>query len=134
MNAPEPLCGDFLPNDEVPQTLLPILETLCSDLYYDLRDVIAHNQSFAAANPGKAVPRHLGMHDFRTGNVHGQRVIHSYSQWMFQRAWDHYHGLSAEAQLPVDALLEKIGGLDTLQMALPIRLRREPGQLELMVV
>ncbi len=133
MNAPEPLSGEFLPNDEVPDTLIPILETLCSDFYADVRDVVAHNLTFVQSNPGKAVPRYLGMHEFSAGSVQGQRVMHSYTQWMFQRAWDCYHGLSEQQRGSVDELLGKIGGLETLQMELPVRLRRQPGQLELVV-
>ncbi len=123
--------GDLLPDDEIPDTLIPVLETLCRDFLPDVRDVVAQNAAYLDAHPGENIPRHLGMHPFRTGDAEGQRVVHSYSQWMFQRAWDHYHNLTGEARDAADVLLERIGGLEALQAPLPHRVRRQPGQLEL---
>ncbi|NQX89056.1 MAG: glutathione S-transferase, partial [Halioglobus sp.] len=75
MNAPKPLAGEFLPDDSVPDTLLPILESQCRDQLPDVLDVIQHNSAWLSANPGGSIPRFLGMHPFRFGDAHGERVI-----------------------------------------------------------
>jgi alpha-beta hydrolase superfamily lysophospholipase/glutathione S-transferase len=131
MNAPASSPGEFLPDDQVAETLIPILETLCRDFLPDVVGVIAQNAAFMASNPGEKIPRYLGMHRFRTGDAESERVVHSYSQWMFQRAFDHYQGLGEEDRVAVDALLERIGGLEAMRAPLPRRVRRQPGQLEL---
>jgi alpha-beta hydrolase superfamily lysophospholipase/glutathione S-transferase len=131
MNAPVFPPGDFLENDEIPETLLPVLETLCRDFYPDVLDVVQKNAAYMEAHPGDKIPRYLGMHRFRTGDAEGERIVHSYSQWMFQRAWNHYQGLSGEDRERADALLGRVGGLRALQSPLPRRVRRHRGQLEL---
>ena len=131
MNQPDGDPGTFLPDDEVPATLLPILETLCEELLPDVLDVIEHNQRFMAEHPGDNIPRYLGMHDFTTGGISSQRYIHSYSQWMFQRSHEHYHGLASEDKQRAEALLRQIGGLDILGRPIQRRVERKQGQLEL---
>jgi len=133
MNAPVPLSGEFLADDEIPATLLPILQTLCADQLPDVLDVVAHNAQFVREHPGESIPRVLGMHTFSTGGVEGQRYIHSYAQWMFQRPWQQYQSLAGDAKHRADTLLRSIGGYDALQIELPVWLQRAPGQLELVV-
>ena len=131
MNKPEPLAGEFLDDDEVPETLLPILEILSRDFLPDVLDVLSHNASYLEEHPGDNIPRYLGMHAFHTGDGEGERVIHSYSQWMFQRSCRHYQGLSGSDRESVDALLARINALDALQVEIRHPLRRKAGQLEL---
>ena len=71
------------------------------------------------------------MHPFRFGEARGERVISSFAQWMFQRPWDHYQSLSGGARDAADELLAKIGGLEALNSAIPQRVERRAGQLEL---
>lgn len=131
MNAPVFPPGEFMQDDSIPETLIPVLETLCRDFYPDVVDVLRKNAEFMAAHPGDNIPRYLGTHPFRTGNAAGERVVHSYSQWLFQRAWDHYHGLQGDDRRRADALLERIGGLEAMQTPITHRVRRKRGQLEL---
>ena len=131
MNEPEPLSGEFLSADEIPATLLPILKTLCRDFLPDVLGVIRRNEAWLEENPGENIPRYLGMHSFRMGDGEGERVIHSYSQWMFQRAWSHYQSLAGSERESAEALLSDVGGLDALGMEIKHWLRRQPGQLEL---
>ena len=131
MNELDAGSGEFLAEDEIPDTLVPILKTLCRDFLPDALDVIRHNAAWLEENPGENLPRYLGMHAFRTGDTEGTRVIHSYSQWLFQRAWSHYRSLAGEQRESVDALLEEVGGLEAMQVEITHRLRRQPGQLEL---
>jgi len=50
MNNPKPLSGEFLADDTVPDTLLPILTTLCKDQLPDVLDAIEHNSAWLDAN------------------------------------------------------------------------------------
>jgi glutathione S-transferase len=131
MNDPVPLSGAFLPQDEIPDTLLPILETLCTDQLPDVLDVIAHNSAWLEANPDGSIPRFLGMHSFTSGTARGERVVSSYSQWMFQRAWLHYQSLAGDDRSAADQLLDRVGGRAALNTDIHRWLTRRVGQLEL---
>lgn len=131
MNAPVPRGGEFLAHDRVPDTLLPVLETMCRDHLPDALDVVAHNARWLADNPGGSLPRVLGMHRFSTAGVEGERYVHSYSQWLFQRCLDHYQALDGEGRHRADALLGQVGGLEAMRTRIGHRVKRVPGQLEL---
>lgn len=131
MNNPRPLSGEFLADDAIPDTLLPLLATLCKDQLPDVLDVIAHNSAWLEANPGGSIPRFLGMHRFTTGPATGERCISSYAQWLFQRPWSHYHGLDVGDRLAADSLLDKVGGRAALNVTIKHWVARKAGQLEL---
>lgn len=131
MNHPRPLSGEFLANDEIPETLLPVLAGLAREYLPDVVDVIGHNAAWLETHPGGSLPRALGMHTFCTGGASGQRYIHSYAQWMFQRPLDHYQALTDDARRRADTLLHEIGAFDALNTKLNHRVKRRPGQLEL---
>jgi glutathione S-transferase len=131
MNDPVPRSGAFLANDEIPDTLLPILATMCTDQLPDVLDVIAHNGAWLEANPGGSIPRFLGMHPFTSGTAKGERVISSFSQWMFQRPWLHYQSLAEKDRAAADELLERVGGLGAMNTDIRHWLVRRAGQLEL---
>jgi glutathione S-transferase len=131
MNNPVPLSGEFLAEDEMPATLLPVLETMCRDQIPDVLDVIRHNAVWLEKHPGENIPRVLGMHPFTTGSASGERYIHSYAQWMFQRPYAHYHALSADERATADLLLASIGGYEALNTDITHWVARKPGQLEL---
>ncbi|MEZ5573220.1 MAG: glutathione S-transferase N-terminal domain-containing protein [Halioglobus sp.] len=131
MNHPQPLSGEFLPNDEIPESLLPVLSTMCRDQLPDVLDVIAHNSAWLEANPGGSIPRFLGMHAFTSGSATGERVISSYAQWMFQRPWLAYQSLTGSDKEAANQLLEKVGGLAALNTAIGHWVTRCKGQLEL---
>ena len=97
----------------------------------DVLDVIAQNGAWLADNPGGDVPRYLGMHAFTIGDAQGERFVHSYAQWLFQRAWAHFHDLAGEARQAAADLLGQVGGLDALERDIPVWLERKAGQLEL---
>jgi len=82
-------------------------------------------------HPGESIPRVLGMHPFTTGAASGDRYIHSYVQWMFQRAYAHYHSLSAGQRAAADLLLNTIGGYQAMNTEIKHWVARKPGQLEL---
>ncbi|MBK6737556.1 MAG: glutathione S-transferase [Haliea sp.] len=132
MNNPQPLAGEFLADDRIPETLLPILATMCKDHLPDVLDAIEHNSAWLEANPpGGSIPRFLGMHRFTFGSATGERCISSYAQWLFQRAWSHYQSLAGDERARADTLLETVGGLAAMNVPLRHWLERRKGQLEL---
>ena len=131
MNNPVPLAGEFLSDDEIPATLIPVLETMCRDQFPDVLDVIRNNRAWLEKHPGESIPRVLGMHSFNTGTASGERYIHSYAQWMFQRAFAHYHSLSGAERAAADELLNTIGGYQAMNTEIEHWVARKPGQLEL---
>ncbi len=131
MNNPQPLSGEFLTDDEIPATLIPILQTLCRDFLPDVMDVIRANAAYIEEHPGDNIPRYLGMHVFQTGSATGERLVNSFSQWMFQRSSDHYHSLDDGARQSVDELLARVGGAEAMNVEIIHRVERKRGQLEL---
>jgi hypothetical protein len=131
MNGPQPLSGQFLEHDVIPDTLLPILKTMCCDQLPDVLDVIKHNSAWLQKTPGGNIPRFLGQHAFSTGPATGERFISSYAQWLFQRAWLHYRSLNGDARVAADTLLDSIGGRSALNVTISHWLERRAGQLEL---
>jgi len=131
MNAPTPLSGDFFADDQIPHSLFGVLETLFADFLPDVLSVVARNEKWMADHPGENIPRALGMHSFHTGGVTGERFVHSYAQWMYQRPWRHYQSLAGQGKEQADSLLQKVGGLTALQTPINRFVTRKHGQLEL---
>ena len=131
MNNPQPLTGEYLADDVIPDTLLPILATQCKDQLPDVLDVIEQNSRWLDANPGGSIPRFLGMHPFTSGEAAGERIVSSYAQWLFQRAWQHYQSLAGDDRAAADNLLATVGGLAAMNVELRHWVERRPGQLEL---
>jgi glutathione S-transferase len=122
-SAPRP--GDFLSNDEIPATLLPILRRMVRE---QLPEITATGKAFAAwlaAHPGERVPRAIGMHEFELEGARGQRMIGTYKLWMLQRALDTYTSLAGEERKRADALLDAVGGQALSQFDNLPRLKRD---------
>ncbi len=131
MNNPEPLSGEFLESDEIPETLIPLLQKMSSEQLPDILNAIKHNQQWMNENPGEKIPRQLGTQEFSIGDVKGSRLINSYSQWMFQRAYNTYHQLSEQERSEVQDFLSRTGCLDALETPIATQVQRKAGQLEL---
>ncbi|MEM7410891.1 MAG: glutathione S-transferase [Myxococcota bacterium] len=135
MMDPKPKAGTFLPRDEVPATLLPVIERMLREQRPVLDATVAALGDWAAANPGASeVPRAIGMHGFALGAaegtpVRGERAIFPFEQWMWQRPWDHFQGLDADAQQSVRDLLGRVGAPDWLDATIPCRLTRRDFKL-----
>lgn len=110
-NPPAPLSGEFLSDDEIPETLLPILADQFQDQFPVLRSTAEAVTKWASEHsPGDDVPRGLGMHAFKLGEAEGQRMIFPFNLWMLQRPLDQYRSLSGDAKASASALLSKVGG------------------------
>lgn len=124
MMQPQPLSGDFLPNDELPATLDPILRTLCSEVGPWMQATLdAVQRALATLPPGKLLPRGLGTIEFPMAGGTYRRAALPYVLWMLQRIQGVYAAMSPTDQQRVRAWLQPLGGDAMLNLPLP-RLRR----------
>lgn len=108
--------GDFLPDDRVPETLLPILQHLFAEHWPILQDTCERLAAWRQEHPQKKyISRAIGEHEFRIGGVTEKRLIFPYAQWMMQRPLFFYQQLSGADRQAADALLAKVGGLEAMQ-------------------
>ena len=130
MNTPAPNAGHFLPDDEIPDTLLPLLEVMFAESMPALMATIDANAAWIEANPdAEEISRGVGEHEFVIGGKSGKRMIRSYSQWMLQRPLDDYRSLKGDDLERVDRLLESVGGREWLQSPIPRRVTRRNNRL-----
>lgn len=119
-----PLSGAFLPHDEIPATLEPVLRRQMREQMPVLADSVRLLDPWLDAHPGEPVPRAIGQHTFTLEGVTGERIVRPYSLWMLQRARDVYRGLAPDERLRADAWLDRVGGEVFREIADPPRLVR----------
>ncbi len=118
--------GEFLDNDEIPETLLPVLNILFTEQFPVLRGTVAAVEAWATSHPNETeVPRMIGKQAFTVCGVEGERGIFPYAQWMLQRPVDFYQSASVEAKLSIDELLSSINAEGALNIAINQRVKRE---------
>ena len=115
--------GDFLANDEVPETLMPILQRMASEQLPILLDTDQRLSAWREENPErKDVERFIGMHNFTVEGVEAERAVLPFSLWMYQRPVNFYHSL--EDKTGVDQLMQTAGFGTALQTGLANQLAR----------
>jgi glutathione S-transferase len=100
--------GEFLPNDEIPITLIPVLQRMANEqlpvlLDTDIRLTVWRKDHLEA----KEVPRFIGMHKFTVEKVEAERVVLPFALWMFRRPVDFYQSIDDSSG--VDEMLMAIG-------------------------
>ena len=110
VDVQQPLSGEFLPNDEVPETLIPVLERMMGEQMPFLQTTADMFASWTDASSGEDIPRAVGMAEFDIEGVSGQRMAPPFSLWMLQRPLDFYRSLDAAAKSSVDHLLGSVKG------------------------
>ena len=130
MNSDEVASGDFLIDDEIPDTLLPILERMAREQLPVLLNTDKELFAWAKDNPESEIPRFIGEHNFTVEGVTSTRAVLPYNLWMFQRPVDYYQSLSSEQKKSVIQLLGKMGLTDALQSGLRNRLERKNNLLQ----
>ena len=105
-----PLSGAFLPDDEVPETLLPVLERMMGEQLPFLQTTADMLASWSGANPDTDVPRAVGMAEFTVEGITGQRIAPPFSLWMLQRPLTYYRELDETGKSAADAFLSTISG------------------------
>jgi glutathione S-transferase len=130
MNVPAPNSGEFLADDEVPETLLPLLEVMFAESMPALLASLDANADWIEANPDLAeLPRTVGEHEFTIGGKRGRRMMRSFSQWMLQRPLGYYQSLEGKDMERVDRLLDAVGGQACMQSPIRRPLTRRDNKL-----
>ena len=95
--------GKFLPSDEVPATLDPILRSLFAEQWPYLaaaaRGVDAHVMEGAPARAPAPLPRALDFAPFEVGGARGERLVETRHAWMLQRPLFEYAALASALTL-----------------------------------
>ncbi|MFK7930418.1 MAG: glutathione S-transferase family protein [Myxococcota bacterium] len=129
MNAPEAQTfGPLVPDDHIPDTLLPILTHAFTEQWPVIADTWAAVTAPDAAHPDGRLPRFVGRHRFRVGDAHSTRAIQSYTAWMSQRSFAAYSALDGEERVRADTLLDQLGG-DAVKVPPKVELTRKMGKV-----
>ena len=129
MNFPVPNAGEFLPDDEVPETLLPLLRGLFARQGPVIADTIRLTGAWIAAKGEAELPRVIGQHLCRIGGVEVPRAVFPYLQWMWQRAVDCLARLDDAERPAAEDWLAALGGLDLFRTPIRHRLERRNNRL-----
>jgi glutathione S-transferase len=124
-----PRVGEWLPDDVMPATLLPILARLFREQGPVLASTIRALMAFEPEPADAPLPRALGTHGFRLGDAEATRAIFPFNAWRWQRAYDHYHRMSAGERVEADRWLDQVGGRALLNLPLTRRLERHRNRL-----
>ncbi len=107
---PSPFEGNYLPEDQVPETLFPILRCIFRDQIPWIQTLRTAINQWCEANPqAKRVPRSLGFAEFSIGNATERRKLITFVQWKAQRAWASYENSTSEEKVEVDQFLLRLG-------------------------
>jgi len=121
--------GAFLEDDQIPETLLPILKRMAMEQLPTILDMDQRLTAWREENSAtKEIDRYIGWHSFVAEGVEGTRRAQSYPNWMFQRSVDFYHSLENTAD--VDHLLDQVGMGTALRDGLKNRLERRKNLLQ----
>jgi hypothetical protein len=130
MQQPTTFDGELLGNDEVPETLHPLLRRMFKEQMPVLVDTLRRVRAWTEENPdAERIPRFIGKHKFTLGGVTASRYVMPFSQWMFQRPLAHYQSLTATERVLIDKHLEDLGGFEGLNEPAAVRLKIENYRL-----
>ena len=141
MNRPEPdvgefveggraLAGDaFVPDDEIPETLVAVLRQLAVDF---VPETVAASEFIndwldaqAELPSGTPIERGVGLATFEVEGASINALAQPYRFYLLSRAQDEFDALAPEERSRVEQLLEQCGLLPVLDARLKRRIRRE---------
>jgi len=101
MQSPEPATGAFLADDEIPETIWPLLERMRREQVPVLVDTQRRLAEWHAENPElRTIPRMIGEHNFEIEGQRHRRAVLPHSLWRWQRCSDYLNGLAGNAGQP----------------------------------
>jgi glutathione S-transferase len=125
-HPPQPQTGDFMPDDAVPATLLPVLRRMMREQLPVLDSTANLLRQWIAQHPDEQrIPRALGYLPFELDGKQGRRMVGPYSLWMLQRARDAYRSFNVADREHADRLLASVGGAAFADFPDPPRLRSD---------
>lgn len=133
---------EFLPDDQLPGTLLPVLTRMFAEQGPVLQQTLQQVKDWAENNKPRSVeqatgapttvPRAIGECTFTIAGVRGKRLTVPYMQWMWQHCVDAYQQVDEADRSRADRWLAQIpGALELLQTPITQRLGREKNQVVL---
>ncbi|KAI9096126.1 hypothetical protein DFS34DRAFT_154522 [Phlyctochytrium arcticum] len=106
---------DVLPDDQVPATLLPLLDPIFRDMLPYLLDATAEVRNWLDQNPSTVeLPRSVGVTKFRLWNdqvgewVEEERQCLTHTVWMAKRMINSFNGMTKQGQQSVIDLIQSI--------------------------
>lgn len=118
----------FLPNDEVPATLLPVLSVIAEDLVLETRAAADCINDWLTQNKpqdGEKAERFVGMAEFEVRGQAMMAVAQPYRFFMLARVQECYAQLSGQNKVDMDKLLEQSGLLPLMDIRLTQGIRQE---------
>jgi len=132
MQQPTHFDGNFLADDQVPETLFPLLKRMFDEQMPVLVDTVRRVGKWAEEHPdAKGIPRFIGKHEFVLGGVTATRYVMPFAQWMYQRPLTFYQSLSGQDKARIDPILAELGGLQGLNEPVVAPLKFEEYRLRL---
>lgn len=129
MRAPRPRSGEFIADDAVPSTLVPILARMFCEQIPVLESAQKALASMGPEALGRPLPRAIGRHSFRIGEAMSERAIYTFNLWRWQRAADQFQLLPAAERARAAELVRTAGGGAWITQPAAPRLTRENNQL-----
>ncbi|WP_412972603.1 glutathione S-transferase family protein [Glaciecola sp. MF2-115] len=130
MNQTSAACGEWLADDEIPDTLFALLKRQFVEFWPLQITTLARSQAWMKENPEKKkLPRMLGEHTIQIGDISEKCAVRSFSHWKLQRILDLYGSYSDSEKASVDPLLNELGGLEMMQTKVEQRVTRENNLL-----
>ena len=130
--AGAPASGPLLADDQIPETLLPILARQMGE---QLPVLLATNDMLGIwakdAEPLEDLPRGFEMTPFTTGGHSGMCMARTFPLLRLQSALDARDALDQDARTRADDLLDKTGGTALKSLSLTARLTRRNYRLAL---
>jgi glutathione S-transferase len=125
--------GEFLPDDRIADTLLPILGRMMREQLPVLGESARLLREWLQQHPNERISRVIGTHPFQIDGVSGTRIVRPYSLWMLQRARRYYFSLVGQERAAADRLLDSIGGISFQTFNDPPILEREGMSVKIAV-
>jgi len=125
MVSPEPADGGFLADDEIPNTLWPVLERMAREQVPVLVDSEWRLAEWRREHPDiNSVPRALGEHRFELEGVIGKRRVLPHALWRWQRPRDWIRSLPPERRPAAQEMAARLGLRVALNAPPKVRLAR----------
>lgn len=122
VTPPAPHTGEFLSDDVIPETLLPVLNRMMSEQLPNLVETADLMSKWGASSEDKELPRAVGMANYEVEGHQSARMAASFSLWMLQRALDYLNSLDGEDRVACEELLKEVGGEALIDFPMPFRL------------
>ncbi len=115
--------GEFLPDDEIPETLEQVLRIAFEDAVPYFATLVAKINEYGDAHPeAKRIPRALGTAEITFDGHQGERKLITFAQWKLQHALAPLKEASPQAQDALQQWLKHLGAeaLAELQIRYPM--------------